>query len=194
MRLDFERIAEAVERGSSVLDLGCGGGEMLAYLREVRGARGLGADIDADNLVRCFGRDVPAVHCDIRRGLSMFDGDAFDTVVLSDTMQSIPARPQELLSEMLRVGRSAVVSFPNFGHWRLRLQMLCGRAPVGRALPREWHETENVRYCSVSDFEKLCKTEGIPVLRRWYLGGSGRLARFPNLRAETAVYHLGRGK
>ncbi|MBE8158980.1 MAG: methyltransferase domain-containing protein, partial [Betaproteobacteria bacterium] len=166
VRLDFERIAAAVERDSSVLDLGCGGGEMLEYLRAGRGVRGVGADIDADNLVRCFEKNVAAVYCDIRRGLSMFGDNAFDTVVLSDTMQTVPMPPQKLLAEMLRIGRSAVVSFPNFGHWRLRLQLLAGRAPVGRTLPREWYDTENVRYCTVRDFELLCRAERFPVRRR----------------------------
>ena len=191
MRLDFERIASAVGRDSSVLDLGCGGGEMLEYLRESRGVRGVGADINADNLVECLQKNVAAVYCDIRRGLSMFDDGAFDTVVLSDTMQSVPVPPQKLLSEMLRIGRTAVVSFPNFGHWRLRMQLLSGKAPVGRALPQEWNNTENVRYCTITDFESLCLAERIRVRRRWFLCGSRQISRLPNLRAETAIYHLG---
>ena len=192
-RIDFQRIASCVPRGGSVLDLGCGEGGMLAYLRESRGADGVGADIDAANLARCLQKKVRAVHCDIGGGLSLFADGAFDAVVLSDTLQSIRTPPQTLLAEMLRVGRSAVVSFPNFGYWRLRLRLAAaGRMPEGRALPHRWHDTPNVRYCTIADFESLCKEESLSVLRRIFLCGDAEIKRAPNLRAETAIYHLAR--
>ncbi len=193
MRLDFARIAAAVAPNSSVLDLGCGGGDMLEYLRRARNTRGVGADIDRNNLVRCLQKGVQAVHCDIRRGLSLFDEDAFDAVVLSDTLQSVGMPPQKLLSEMLRIGKTALVSFPNFGYWRLRMQLIAaGKMPVGRALPHEWHNTENVRYCTIADFESLCRAGNFPVRRRWFLCGAREITFRPNWRADMAIYQLER--
>lgn len=194
MRLDYERIAACVPHGGTVLDLGCGAGEMLAYLRDSRGADGVGADIDSANLARCLQKKVRAVHCDIGGGLSLFADGAFDVVILSDTLQSIRTPPQKLLAEMLRVGRSAIVSFPNFGYWRLRLQLTAGRMPVGRSLPHQWHDTSNVRYCTIADFESLCRVESLSVRRRVFLCGGREILRAPNLRAETAIYHLTRGE
>lgn len=190
MRLDFERIAAFIPRRASVLDLGCGSGDMLAQLRQTRDVRGVGADIDGDNLVRCMQKNVQAVHCDISRGLAMFGDDAFDVVVLSDTLQNVHMPPQKLLHEMLRIGRAAVVSFPNFGYWPMRLQLLGGRTPSSRTLPHQWHNTPNIRYCTIDDFETLCGDENIAVNRRVFLCGEREVTYAPNLFAETAIYHL----
>lgn len=192
MRTEFERIAAFVPEGGAVLDLGCGEGDMLEHLRQRRRARGVGADIDGDNLVKCIEKGVSAVYCDISRELALFGNDDFDAVILSDTLQSVSASPQRLLSEMLRIGRSAVVSFPNFGYWRLRMQLLTGSMPVGRGLPHQWHNTPNVRYCTITDFEELCRSEGLPVLSRVFLCAGGAVRRVPNFFAETAIYHIGR--
>ena len=192
MRIDFERIAACVPRDGAVLDLGCGGGELLAFLRDSRGADGVGADIDGANLAACLQKKVRAVHCDIREGLSLFSDGAFDVVVLSDTMQGIRTPPQRLLAEMLRVGRSAVVSFPNFGYWRMRFALLSGRMPVGRALPHQWYNTPNMRYCTIDDFESLCGEENFHIQNRVFLCAGAEIKFAPNLRAETAIYHLSR--
>ena len=192
MRLDFERIAAGIASGASVLDLGCGGGDMLDYLQRERGVRGVGADIDRHNLIQCIEKGVQAVHCDISGGLAMFDDDSFDVVVLSDTLQSVQSPPQELLSDMLRIGRLAIVSFPNFGYWRLRLQLLGGRMPSGRQLPHAWHNTPNVRYCTIRDFEEMCRTESFYVHQSIFLQGGAEINTAANWRTEMAIYHLTR--
>ena len=192
MRVDFERIAALIPRGASLLDLGCAEGDMLQHMRRARGASGVGADIDPGNLIKCFEKGVQAVHCDIGRDLTMFANDAFDAAVLSDTLQSVRAPTRLLLSEMLRVARTAIVSFPNFGHWRMRLQLLGGRMPDNRALPHRWHSTPNVRYCTIDDFELLCAEEAITIRDSIYLSGGREIRRLPNLRAETAIYRLSR--
>ncbi|MGU9950879.1 MAG: methionine biosynthesis protein MetW [Gammaproteobacteria bacterium WSBS_2016_MAG_OTU1] len=191
-RLDFERIAALIPAEATVLDLGCAEGDMLAYLQDVRQVRGMGADIDSDNLVRCFQKGVQAVHCDIRQGLAMFDDGAFDTVVLSDTLQSVHTPPQKLLSEMLRIGRAAIVSFPNFGYWQMRLQLLSGKMPGSRALPHSWHDTPNVRYCTIYDFEMLCQQESLRIRDSVFLCEGRQVYSLPNLRAEMAIYCLER--
>ena len=192
MRLDFQRIAAFIPRRAAVLDLGCGGGDMLAHLRRTRDVRGVGVDIDGDNLVRCLKNNVQAIHCDISRGLAMFGTDTFDVVVLSDTLQNVHMPPQKLLHEMLRIGRAAIVSFPNFGYWPMRLQLLAGKTPSSRTLPHRWYNTPNIRYCTVRDFEALCGGENMVINRRVFLCGSREIMHAANLLAETAIYHLRR--
>ena len=192
MRLDFERIGGFIADGDSVLDLGCGGGDMLFHLRRTRQIAGVGAEINSDNLVKCLQKGVSAVHCDIACDLDMFGDNAFDAVVLSDTLQSIQIPPQKLIAEMLRIGRSAIVSFPNFGYWRMRLQLLSGAMPVGRSLPHEWHETTNVRYCTIHDFEELCRAESLQIKQNVFLCAERQVGHMPNIFAETAIYHLTR--
>ncbi len=192
-RLDFARIAGWTERGARVLDLGCEDGAMLAYLEKERGARGVGVDIDPANLVRCLRRGVQAVHSDINEDLSLFSDGSFDVVVLSQTLQSIKRPTAQILREMLRVGKAAVVSFPNFGHWKMRTQLLRGKMPSGPLLPHEWHDTPNIRYCTISDFESLCRAEKLAVTGRVFLSGE-REARFcQNALADLAIYKLAAG-
>lgn len=192
MRLDFQRIAAAVPHGASVLDLGCAEGDMLAYLRAERAARGVGADIDRDGLIRCFERGVQAVYCDINKGLGMFYDNAFAVVALSQTLQSVRLPPQKLLREMLRIGDVAIVSFPNFGHWRLRQQLLSGVMPGNPLLPYHWHDTPNVRYCTIKDFEQLCREEGLQTRQSVFLAGTQQITFAPNLYADMAIYVLSR--
>ena len=133
-RADFARIGQWIEPGARVLDLGCENGAMLEYLRDTRQARGVGVDIAPANIRECLARGLQVVQSDIENGLADFADDSFDAVVLSQTLQSIQ-RPERVLREMLRAGRVAIVSFPNFGYWRHRLQMLGGRTPRSRGLP-----------------------------------------------------------
>lgn len=190
VRHDFELIASWVRRGARVLDLGCGDGALLEHLRRVQDVRGLGVDLDLDSVVACMRRGVQVVQGDIERGLSMFADGSFDYVVLSQTLQSVSTPPGQMLREMLRVGGAAIVSFPNFGHWWMRLQIAAGRMPEGGHLPWHWHDTPNVRYCTIRDFEHFCSTCNLAAARRAFLRNNRDLRLLPNLRADLAIYLL----
>jgi len=192
-----ERVAAWVAEGSRVLDLGCGDGSLLAYLRDHRGVRGYGLEIDLDNVVRCVSRGVNVIQTDLDQGLADFGSDSFDTVILLQTLQAVRF-PRDLLREMLRVGREGVVTFPNFGFWRARVQLaLGGRMPVTPGLPAAWYETPNIHLCTLGDFEALCREEGIAVAERVVIGqgqSQGALTRlWPQVFAEVAVYRVRRG-
>lgn len=190
-RPDFAHIAGQIRRGARVLDLGCEDGVLLEHLRDKRDAHGIGVDMNAEQLTRCIKRGLQVVHTDIRDGLPLFASDSFDYVILSQTLQSIDRPPQTVVREMLRVGRAGVVSFPNFGYWRFRRQLLFGRMPVGGNLPYQWHDTPHVRYCTVEDFEQWCAAQKLNVRARVFLNGGGRLVHFaPNVMAATAIYQL----
>lgn len=189
-RHDFELMASWMERGSRVLDLGCEDGALLAHLRAARGIRGVGVDVDADGILACLRRGVSVVQCDIDRGLEIFADGAFDYVALSQTLQSVATPPERMLREMLRVGRAAIVSFPNFGHWWMRLQLAWGRMPEGGHLPWRWHDTPNVRYCTIADFERFCAEHGFRAEKRAFLRGAREIQFAPNLRADLAIYLL----
>lgn len=188
--MDFARIAGWIKRGARVLDLGCEDGAMLSYLAREKDAQGVGVDINPVNLTECLRRGVSAVQADINGDLAMFADNSFDVVVLSQTLQSIKRPPQKVLSEMLRVGGEAIISFPNFGHWRMRLQVLGGRMPKGRRLPYQWFDTPNVRYCTIGDFEALCRGEGMRITGRVFLCGAAEIKTLPNARADLAIYKL----
>ena len=197
MRADLDLVAQMIAPGSRVLDLGCGDGDLLAELLASRGCRGQGVEVSREALHACVERGVPVVEADIDRGLPEFEDGAFDVVVLSQTLQAV-RRPALALREVTRVGRLGIVSFPNFGHWRLRAQLLVrGRMPVTRTLPYRWHETPNVHLCTIRDFESLARAEGLTLLDRRLLDAGGgpapaRAARRPNLLAAGAAYLLRR--
>jgi len=194
---EMDRVAAWVAEGSRVLDLGCGDGALLAHLRERRGVRGYGLEIDLENVVRCVARGVNVIRADLDQGLADFESDSFDTVILLQTLQAV-RYPRNLLREMLRVGNEGVVTFPNFGFWRARLQLaLGGRMPVTPGLPAPWYETQNIHLCTLGDFEALCRQEGITVVERVVIGQhqrQGALTRlWPQIFAEVAVYRVRRG-
>ena len=197
MRPDLTVVADMIPRGSRVLDLGCGDGDLLAELIDARGCRGQGVEVSPEAFHACVMRGIPVVQADIDEGLPDFDDASFDVVVLSQTLQATH-RPALVLREMMRVGRVAVVSFPNFGHWRSRLHLgLRGRMPVSRALPYPWYETPNIHLCTLRDFEALAAAEGLLVAARRLLEADGRAAparrrRLPNLMAAGAAYLLTR--
>ena len=187
MRADLEAIVKWVPPGARVLDLGCGDGALLRQLWEARQAPGYGVEIEDQRVIACVANDVNVIQADLESGLSLFGDHSFDCVILSLTLQAM--RHQEaLLREMLRVGREAIVSFPNFGHWSARLQVLLGRMPVSATLPYEWYETPNLHHCTVTDFEDLCRKIGIRIGERLVLHGGKAVSIMPNLLGSVAVY------
>jgi methionine biosynthesis protein MetW len=198
LRPDLAIISKWIEPGSRVLDLGCGDGTLLEYLKRERDVDGYGLEIDPDNVVACVRRGVNVIQSDLDAGLSdYFDDNSFDYVVMTQTLQAM-YYPSRLLSEMLRVGRQGIVTFPNFGHWLSRAQIaLAGHMPLSRALPNQWYDTPNIHLCTLKDFEQLCRHLDIQVLQRSVVDTSHRSSIFmsllPNLLGEIALYRFQRG-
>ncbi len=196
MRADLAIIGELIRPDASVLDLGCGDGTLLANLRDQRGVRGYGLEINEADIAKCVQVGVNVIHADLEAGLSDFDDDSFDYVVMTQTLQAVH-HTERLLEDMMRVGREGIVTFPNFGYWKCRLQLgLYGRMPVSKTLPHEWYNTPNVHLFTIRDFEALCHIKAIRVLQRKVVDSSHR-AKFaprllPNLFGELALYRLGR--
>jgi methionine biosynthesis protein MetW len=186
-RPDFAAIARWVTPGARVLDLGCGDGGLLRYLWEARQAPGYGVEIDDAEVVACVKNDVNVLQMNLEDGLSVFRDGSFDYVLLSETLQTIH-RTEQLMREMLRVGREVIVSFPNFGHWQARLQLLLGRMPVSEALPYAWYETPNVHLCTLTDFEDLCRRLGTRIEERLVLHAGRPVSLLPNVFGSLAVY------
>ena len=196
LRPDLQIISEWITPGSRILDLGCGDGTLLQYLRDTRNGNGYGIEIDDDNVLQCIKVGVNVIQTDLDAGLSEFDADSFDYVVMSQTLQAVHY-PDRVLEEMLRVGREGIVTFPNFGHWRARLQLaLSGHMPVSRILPHDWYNTPNLHLCTVNDFEELCSNLGIEILQSTFVDQSHKIsvgARVaPNLLGEIALYRFRR--
>ena len=193
-RPDFAIIADWIRPGSRVIDLGCGDGTLLSYLQDQKQVSGYGIEIEDEYIVQCIDAGINVIQMDLNKGLSEFDEDSFDYVVLSLTLQAI-RRPDLLLQEMLRVGTEGIVTFPNFGNWRSRVQLaMSGRMPVTRSLPNEWYNTPNIHLCTIKDFEDLCKKLGFQVLDRQAVDHVHRtslgLRLFPNLLGQIALYRF----
>jgi methionine biosynthesis protein MetW len=187
-RGDFAIISELVEPNSKVLDLGCGEGELLAWLAENKGVEARGVEISATKVRRAIARGVSAYQGDIDEVLADYSDHAFDYVILSQTLQET-RWPLKVMRDMLRVGRHAIVAFPNFGHWSVRLSLLfTGRAPKTDLFPYEWYDSPNIHFLTVDDFDQLVRREGFTLERYYFLAGKRRVALLPNLRAEVAVY------
>ena len=187
-RSDYAIIGEIVEPGSKVLDLGCGDGALLQWLAENKGVDARGVEISGERVHRAIARGVSVYQGDIDQGLADYPDQAFDYVILSQTLQET-REPRKVLREMLRVGRGAIVAFPNFGHWRMRLSMLTsGRSPRTKTFPYQWYDSPNIHFLTVHDFEDLAALEGLHVERRYFLAGRRKVRTLPNLRAEVAVY------
>ncbi len=190
-RSDFAIISEIVKPGSRVLDLGCGEAELLAWLVEHKNVEARGVEIEPAKLRKAISRGVSAYQGDIDEGLADYPDRAFDYVILSQTLQETRA-PLRVLREMLRVGKQAIVAFPNFGHWRVRLSMaFSGQAPRTKLFPYKWYESPNIHFLTVNDFEALASEQGYTVERRYFLSGSRRVSVMPNLMAEVAVFLVG---
>jgi methionine biosynthesis protein MetW len=193
-RGDYAIIGEIVEPQSRVLDLGCGEGELLQWLVQSKAVEARGVEISREKVQRAIARGVSVFQGDIDEGLADYPDGAFDYVILSQTLQET-RHPRQVLREMLRVGRRAIVAFPNFGHWRVRLSMLTsGRAPRTRLFPFAWHESPNIHFLTVRDFEELVATEGYTMERRYCLAGRRRVTVMPNLLAEVAVFLVRAGE
>jgi len=192
-RADFAAIAGWIRMGSTVLDLGCGDGSLLRYLKDTRRTAGYGVEIDDDGVLACVKNGVSVVQSDLERGLSGFEDSSFDYVVLSQTLQAM-RNSETIIREMLRVGREGIVTFPNFGYWKNRLEVLRGRMPISENLPYEWFNTPNVRLCTVADFERFCEERGIRIVERKVLTHGRPVAVLPNLLGALAVYHFGSRK
>ncbi len=187
-RSDYAIIGDIVEPGARVLDLGCGEGELLEWLAQNKGVEARGVEISGAKVQRAIARGVSVYQGDIDQGLADYPDQAFDYVILSQTLQETH-RPRKVLREMLRVGRRAIVAFPNFGHWRVRLSMLLsGGAPRTKLFPYEWYESPNIHFLTVLDFEALAAVEGLVVERRYFLAGRRKVTLLPNLLTEVAVF------
>lgn len=183
-------IEEHVEPGAQVLDLGCGDGTLLEQLITERGVKASGIDLDLQQVQKCIARGVPVYHGDMLEGMAMFEDGRFDCVILSQTLQQT-LEPHRVVQEMLRVGRRAIISFPNFGHWRVRLQLLLGgRMPLTNVLPYKWHDTPNIRLLTIKDFLDLCKEQNLRVIEKIFVTAKYRRlpALFANVLASMAIF------
>ena len=191
-RFDFAVIARWIPQGQRVLDLGCGDGRLLRYLRETRGIVGYGVEIDHDSVLGCIRNEVNVIQIDIEGGLSGFEDRSFGHVIISQALQTMHAT-QTVLTEMLRVADEAVVSFPNFAYRPNREAIQAGHVPVSEDLPYEWYESPNVRFFTITDFEALCAKLGITVRERLAFDENGvPVETDPNLNGSLAFYRLGK--
>jgi len=195
MRADLNRIRDWIEPNSRVLDLGCGDGTLLYHLQRHLNVKCYGLELDSKKIAPCISKGLNVIQADLNDGLEQyFDDNSFDYVVMSLTLQATK-RPDKLLMEMLRVGKEAMITFPNHGFWRNRFQLaIKGMMPINRTLPYPWYNTPNTHLCTLRDFELLCKNNDIRVIKREVVNNEHEQSRlmnsFPNLFGETAIYHV----
>ena len=194
LRTDQSLIAKWIKHNTRVLDLGCGDGALLANLQKEQNVSGYGIEIDEENIIKCLGSGVNVIQTDLDAGLSQFDSNTFDYVIMTQTLQAI-YYPEKLLTEMTRVGYEAIVTFPNMAHWKCRIQMaLGGHMPKSKTLPYEWHNTPNIHLCSLDDFENLCAGKNIEILERTTVDHAHQISLgmsiLPNLLGEVAIYRF----
>ena len=188
-RQDFAIIAGWVGFGSKVLDLGCGDGTLLQFLRGSLETKGYGVEKDDANWLACLQNGTNVIQMDLEAGLSGFEDQSFDTVILSQTLQAMH-NTEEIVQEMLRVGREIIVTFPNFGYWRNRMQITIGNMPVSKTLPYQWFDTPNVHLCTINDFDQFCKNHKITVIERKVITEGNEVSFMPNLLGNLAMYRL----
>ena len=194
LRPDLAAVAAMVPPGSRVLDIGCGDGALMAALRDVKAVDARGIELSRDGVSTAVARGLSVIQGDADTDLVDYPADAFDVAILSQTLQAT-MRPDHVLDELLRIGQRAIVSFPNFGHWRVRLALLMGgRMPMTSALPVEWYETANIHFCTIDDFRALVVARGYVVEQARFLSRARPVAAlFANLLAENAIFMLRRG-
>jgi methionine biosynthesis protein MetW len=189
LRPDLAFIAHWVRVKSHVLDLGCGDGVMLDYLQSDKGCSGYGIEIDDRQIPQCIAREVSVIQQDMEAGLAMFIDNAFDTVLCLSALQMMKD-VEGTLREIARVGREAIVSFPNFAYWPHRIALLRGHMPVSKSLPYDWYDTPNLRCATITDFEALANEVGLEVLERVALHDGQPISVLPNWRGSLAVFRL----
>ena len=192
VRSDFDVIAGWVQTGERVLDLGCGEGALLRRLIDERGVRGWGVEIDVDKVVTAIGNGINVIQSDLEAGLAGFEDGAFEHVILSHTLQAM-RHTETIVFEMLRVGREAVVSFPNFGYWKHRMDILNGHMPVSEDLPYQWYDTPNIHLCTIADFDEFCAKRDITVRERKVFDNGIEIHEEHNYLGSLAVYRITRG-
>ena len=196
MRPDLDIIQHWIRPGSRVLDLGCGDGSLLEYLKIHRDVSEIGLEISPEKIQKCLARGVNVIEQDLNKSLANFKDKSFDTVLFTQTLQAV-SYPDVLIDEMLRIGRNCIVTFPNFGHWRARLYLTTkGRMPVSNFMPYQWYNTPNIHFCTVRDFDVLCREKQIKIISRTVVDhlhqGRWRIKLWPNMLGETAIYHISR--
>jgi methionine biosynthesis protein MetW len=189
---DLQTLAALVPAGSRVLDLGCGTGELLSYLMRERGCSGYGVELDDTNVQACVARGVNVIQLNLDEGLALFADSSFDVVLQIDTLQHL-RNAEVMLRETARVGRTAIVAFPNFAHWPNRLAVLRGRMPVTKVLPYQWYDTPNIRVGTLRDFRALAQKNQLRILDEFGLQEGRPVRWWPNARASRAVFKLQRG-
>jgi len=194
MRADLELICSWIAPKSRVLDLGCGDGKLLAWLTKYREVQGFGLEIDAIFIAKCLERRVNVIEQNLDLGLHNFADNSFDVVIMTQSLQALKT-PHLVLDEMLRIGKTCIITFPNFGHWKCRAYLAgFGKMPVSKFMPYEWYDTPNIHFCTFSDFENLCKNRNYQVLERLALNQNHQNSLicklWPNLLGEVGVYKV----
>ena len=191
-RQDYRIISSMIREGATVLDLGCGDGALLAHLKQACGVSGYGVEKYDQKVLSSVKNGINVIQADLEQGLSGFADGAFDYVVLSLTLQTVH-ETETIIQEMLRVGKEVIVSFPNFGFWRHRVQIFFGKTPVSKELPYQWYDTPNVHVLTISDFEIFCDTHSVRILEKIVLNERGaRVNVRPNLFGALAIYRFNR--
>lgn len=193
VRFDQKAILKLVKPESTVLDLGCGTGDLLSILIKERGVRGQGIEIDDQAIYACVAKGLNVIHGDIDSDLAEYEDKSFDYVILNQSLQQIK-HPDSVLTDALRVGKKVIISFSNFAYYKSRLQIFFrGRTPVTGALPYQWYETPNLHFLSISDFIDYCRLKNVRIERSMYISDGRRVELFPNLFAQTAIFLVNRG-
>ena len=188
-RLDFIKISEWVDSETKVLDLGCADGTLLKFLKQQKNINGYGIEIDPSNIEKGIKNKINIIQMNLEDGLSVFNDQFFDTVILSQTLQAM-VNIDKIMDEMKRVGKNIIVSFPNFGFWKNRFQILNGKMPKSADLPHEWYNTPNIHLCTIKDFEDLCAKKGLVITNQLFLTDNHPIKYFSNLRGSLGIFQL----